>query len=110
MFQNKYIDRVYREIEGRNPGEKEFLQAVFEVFSSLEPVVDADPRLEGAGILERLAEPERQIVFRVPWVDDSGSVRVNRAIGCIQLCHRSLQGGTAVPSFGESFGDKISRI
>ena len=78
MFQNKYIDRVYREIEERNPGEKEFLQAVFEVFSSLEPVVDADPRLEREGILERLAEPEKQIVFRVPWVDDGGNVRVNR--------------------------------
>ena len=78
MFQNKYVDRVYREIEGRNPGEKEFLQAVFEVFSSLEPVADADPRLEREGILERLAEPEKQIVFRVPWVDDGGKVRVNR--------------------------------
>ena len=66
------------EVFARNPGEKEFHQAVSEVFEALDPVVDRHPEYVEAGILHRLCEPERQIIFRVPWVDDNGSVQVNR--------------------------------
>ncbi len=78
MLKNEYLKKVYADVEARNGGEKEFLQAVTEVFESLEPVIDADPRFEKYGIMERIAEPERMITFRVSWVDDSGKVQVNR--------------------------------
>jgi glutamate dehydrogenase (NADP+) len=74
----KYAERVLRGVEQRNPGEREFLQAVHEVLGSLGPVLERRPQYEKAGILERLVEPERQIIFRVPWVDDRGQVQVNR--------------------------------
>ena len=77
-FKNAYLNRVYADVEKRNAGEKEFLQAVYEVLESLEPVVEARPELEKHGVLERLVEPERMIVFRIPWVDDAGNVQVNR--------------------------------
>ncbi|MBQ4102642.1 MAG: NADP-specific glutamate dehydrogenase [Oscillospiraceae bacterium] len=77
-FKNDYLNRVYADVEKRNAGEKEFLQAVYEVLESLEPVVEARPELEKHGVLERLVEPERMIVFRIPWVDDAGKVQVNR--------------------------------
>ena len=67
-----------RRSEKRNPGEKEFLQAVYEVLESLIPVVEKRPDLVEAGIIDRIVEPERQIIFRVPWVDDNGKVQVNR--------------------------------
>ena len=78
MFQSEYLKKVYAGVEARNPGEKEFLQAVREVLESLEPVVAANPKLEEQGVLERIVEPERQIFFRVSWVDDKGQVQVNR--------------------------------
>lgn len=78
MSAKQYIDQVYEEVVKRNPGEKEFHQAVQEVFESLVPVLEAHPEYIEAGIVERLVEPERQIIFRVPWIDDSGKVRVNR--------------------------------
>lgn len=78
MFKNEYLQRVYAQVEQRNPGEKEFLQAVKEVLESLEVVVEKHPEYEKAGLLERLVEPERFIQFRVPWVDDAGCVHVNR--------------------------------
>lgn len=62
----------------RNPAEPEFLQAVREVLESLEPVIEAHPEFAEKGIVERIVEPERVITFRVPWVDDSGKVQVNR--------------------------------
>ncbi len=77
-LENKYLHRVYRGVIDKNPHEKEFQQAVFEVFDSLTPIIEADPRYEAAGILERLVEPERFVSFRVPWVDDDGRVHVNR--------------------------------
>ena len=61
-----------------NSNEPEFIQAATEVLTTLEPVIEANPQYEAAGILERLTEPERQIMFRVPWVDDNGKVHVNR--------------------------------
>ncbi len=75
---NEYLRRVYAEVEKRDAGEPEFLQAVREVFESLELVIDKHPEGEKAGLIERFVEPERVVEFRVPWVDDSGKVRVNR--------------------------------
>ena len=75
---NAYLQGVYEGLAKRNPEQKEFLQAVEEVLESLEPVVAAHPEYEKAGLIERLVEPERVILFRVPWVDDAGKVQVNR--------------------------------
>ena len=75
---NAYLESVYEKVEKRNPGEKEFLQAVYEVLESLIPVVEKRPDLVEAGIIDRIVEPERQIIFRVHWVDDNGKVQVNR--------------------------------
>ena len=72
------IERVYETVVTRNPVEPEFLQAVREVLESLEPVIASRPEYSDMAILERIVEPERQIIFRVPWVDDEGHVRVNR--------------------------------
>ena len=72
------IDKVYADVIRRNPGEHEFHQAVHEVLTSLEPVLAKDPHYADSALLERLVEPERQIIFRVPWVDDAGNVQVNR--------------------------------
>ena len=65
-------------VADRNPGQSEFLQAVTEVMESLWPFIEAHPRYAGQGVLERLTEPERALIFRVSWVDDHGEVRVNR--------------------------------
>jgi len=78
VLMNKYISEVFERIQARNANEPEFLQAVEEVFESLEPVMEARPDYVKANILERMAEPERQIIFRVPWIDDQGNQRVNR--------------------------------
>ncbi|MBP7275269.1 MAG: NADP-specific glutamate dehydrogenase [Kiritimatiellae bacterium] len=73
-----YIQDVVELVERRNAGEPEFLQAVREVLESLEPVIERHRRYRDARILERLVEPERQIMFRVPWQDDTGAAQVNR--------------------------------
>ena len=73
-----YCDSVLDSVRRRNPGEPEFFQAVKEVLESLDPVLKRRPEFVEAGILERIVEPERQIIFRVPWVDDAGGLRVNR--------------------------------
>ena len=73
-----HLSAVIEAVERRSPGELEFQQAIREVLDTLEPVLLEHPEYIEAGILERLVEPERQILFRVPWVDDSGTVRVNR--------------------------------
>ena len=69
---------VYDELIRRNPGETEFHQAAHEVLSSLGPVLDRNPQYVDAEVIRRLCEPERQIIFRVPWVDDQGVVQINR--------------------------------
>jgi len=81
-FRTSYVTQVYETAAKRNAGEPEFLQAVKEVLESLEAVVEQDPSIEKSGILERLVEPERFIMFRVPWVDDKGNVQVNRGYRC----------------------------
>lgn len=73
-----YAYEVLQQVIERNPGEPEFHQAVKEVLESLEPLLKVRKDYQKAGILERIVEPERQIVFRVPWVDDQGKVQVNR--------------------------------
>ncbi|MFC2267341.1 MAG: Glu/Leu/Phe/Val dehydrogenase dimerization domain-containing protein, partial [Peptidiphaga sp.] len=75
---NAQVDKVYEQVVARNRGEVEFHQAVREVLDSLTPALEGHPEYTENGLLERLVEPERQIVFRVPWVDDAGNVQVNR--------------------------------
>ncbi|WP_110468599.1 NADP-specific glutamate dehydrogenase [Williamsia limnetica] len=72
------LHEIYATVVRRNPGENEFHQAVREVIDCLEPVVDKHPEYTEAAVLERTCEPERQIIFRVPWVDDAGRVQINR--------------------------------
>ncbi|MFI7679138.1 NADP-specific glutamate dehydrogenase [Actinophytocola sp. NPDC049390] len=72
------LGEIYAEVVGRNPGETEFHQAVHEVLDSLGPVIAKHPEYTDSAVLRRLCEPERQIIFRVPWVDDAGTVRINR--------------------------------
>ena len=72
-----YTKKVLEQTIAKNPNEPEFHQAAAEIFTTLQPFVDSHPVYEKAGILERLIEPERVIMFRVPWVDDSGKIRVN---------------------------------
>ena len=78
MINNAYLNRVFADLQKNHPNEPEFLQAVDEVFESLQYVVDKHPEWEEAGLMERFVEPERIIIFRVPWVDDNGKVQVNR--------------------------------
>ena len=73
-----YVQEVLTQLQARNPGEPEFLQAAREVLETLDPVVARHKKYEAGRILERLVEPERQIIFRVPWLDDAGNIRVNR--------------------------------
>ena len=77
-FKSAYLQQVYDKVVQRNENEPEFLQAVHEVLESLEPVVEKRPDLVEAGVIERIVEPERLIMFRVSWVDDQGKVQVNR--------------------------------
>ncbi|MBW8035136.1 MAG: NADP-specific glutamate dehydrogenase [Planctomycetes bacterium] len=78
MAANSIIQNVYETVQKRNHGETEFLQAVKEVLDSLGPVIEKHPEYVDAKILDRIVEPERQIMFRVPWQDDKGNVHVNR--------------------------------
>ena len=75
----KYTERIIAQVKEKNAEQPEFIQAVTEVLQSLDPVIEAHPEYERASLLERLVEPERAIIFRVPWVDDAGNVHVNRA-------------------------------
>jgi glutamate dehydrogenase (NADP+) len=75
---NDYVSSLMSEVKAKNPAEPEFHQAVQEVAESLALVLDRHPEYRHAKILERIIEPERVIMFRVPWVDDQGKVRVNR--------------------------------
>ena len=72
------LKALYQTIEKRNPNDAEFLQAVEEVFESLSVIADVHPEKLDEDVLTRLVEPERQIIFRVPWVDDQGKTQVNR--------------------------------
>ena len=74
----QFVEHIMEVVTARNPGEEEFHQAVREVAESVAPVIDKRPELARAKIFERLMEPDRQVIFRVPWVDDKGEVHVNR--------------------------------
>ena len=76
-LKNQYLIDLLETVKKRNAGEPEFIQAVTEVFESLQPVVEKRQDLVDAGVFERIVEPERQIMFRVPWVDDNGKTQVN---------------------------------
>ena len=75
---NAYTSRVLEGLKQRNANESEFLQAATEILESISPVFDKHPEYEKAGLLERFVEPERVVLFRIPWVDDQGKVQVNR--------------------------------
>ena len=75
---SKYVDSVLKNLKAKNANEPEFIQAAEEVLLTLDPVLKANPQYEQNAILERIVEPERVVIFRVPWVDDTGKVRVNR--------------------------------
>jgi len=77
---NQYVAQTLETVKRRYPGETEFHQAVTEVLESLIPVIEKNKEFEEAGILERIVEPERQIIFRVPWLDDKGRIQVNRGM------------------------------
>ena len=77
-MKNAYLQSVLETVAKRNPGEPEFIQTVTEVLETIEPVIERRPDLVAAGVIERMVEPERQIIFRVPWVDDQGKTQVNR--------------------------------
>ncbi len=77
-MKNSYILSILETVKKRNSNEPEFIQAVTEVLESIEPVIEKRPDLVKAGVLEKLVEPERQIIFRVPWIDDKGETHVNR--------------------------------
>ncbi|HLS45962.1 MAG TPA: Glu/Leu/Phe/Val dehydrogenase dimerization domain-containing protein, partial [Ornithinicoccus sp.] len=72
------LEPLYEQVLQRNPGETEFHQAVLEVLDSLGPVVRKHPAYGDARVIARLCEPERQIIFRVPWVDDKGRIEIHR--------------------------------
>ena len=72
------VEKIMQEVERKNPGEVEYLQAVREVLESIEEVVNENPHFETAGIIERIIDPDRVLTFKVPWVDDKGKVHVNR--------------------------------
>ncbi|MCT4563174.1 MAG: NADP-specific glutamate dehydrogenase [Maledivibacter sp.] len=80
MNAGDYINEVLEKVKNRNASEPEFLQAVEEVLVSLAPVLEKHPEYVEANLLERMVEPERQILFRVPWVDDNGNIQVNRGM------------------------------
>lgn len=73
-----YVQNVLNGLIAKNKEQAEFIQAATEVLTTIEPCVNANPSYEKAALLERLVEPERQIMFRVPWIDDKGNVQVNR--------------------------------
>ena len=73
-----YTEKVLADLKAKNPDQPEFIQAATEVLDALAPVVNNDPKYQKTGLLERLVEPERQVMFRIPWVDDHGQVHVNR--------------------------------
>jgi len=77
-MKNQYLIDVLENVKKRNAGEPEFIQTVTEVLETIEPVIEKRPDLVEAGVVDRIVEPERQITFRVPWVDDNGKVQVNR--------------------------------
>ena len=101
---------IIQHIKDRDPGEREFHQAVSEVMESVKPVIDQSPEYKSAKILERIVEPERVILFRVPWVDDNGDVQVNRGFRIeMSSAIGPYKGGLRFhPSLGQMAGQKTA--
>jgi len=101
-----YLDNVFSHFHQHNPHQPEFTQAVHEVLETLAPLFERESKYEEHSILERIIEPERQIIFRVAWTDDTGKVRVNRGFRIqyisypIQLSPRSIQRGYSLSPDG----------
>jgi glutamate dehydrogenase (NADP+) len=119
---NAYIEKVVEEVKKRNPGEPEFIQTVEEVLYSLEPAIEKHPEYEATGLLERLVEPERQVAFRVTWVDDKGKVQVNRGFrvqyssaigpykGGLRFHHTVYSGIMKFLGFEQTFKDSLTGL
>ena len=106
-----YVDSVIEQVKVKNANEPEFIQAVTEVLTSLKPVIEAHPEYEKAGLLERIVEPERVIMFRVPWVDDEGKVQVNRGFRVqFNSCLGPYKGGLREQPNYSSYGRRQGRF
>ena len=106
-----YVDEVLAKVKRENASEPEFLQAVEEVLESLRPVIEANEELyKKNAILERITEPDRQIMFRVPWVDDNGQVQVNRGFRYSSTMPLTIQGRIKTSSFCKLKHHQILRI
>ena len=98
-FTEKFVGNFMAGVEARNPGEPEFHQAVREVVESVAPYITSYPQLMSLKIMERIVEPERVVIFRVPWMDDRGEVQINR--GFRVQCNSALgpyKGGRSSPA------------
>ena len=103
------VEKIMRDLEQKHPGEKEFLQAVHEVLLSIVDVYNQHPEFENAKIIERMVEPERVVMFRVPWVDDKGEVQVN--IGYpVQQRYRPVQRRSPFPRCREARHAEVPRF
>jgi len=99
---------IIETITARDPGEKEFHQAVKEVMDSVKLVLDRNPQYERAAVLERITEPERVVTFRVPWLDDQGYVKVNR--GCVIEMNSAIGPYSAALRFHPSVNQSILKF
>jgi glutamate dehydrogenase (NADP+) len=105
------VDKFMANIIAKNPGESEFHQAVREVAETLIPFIEEKPRYKHLKILERMAEPERIIIFRVPWVDDKGEIHINRGYRIeMNSAIGPYKGGLALSPHSQPWHLKISRI
>ena len=106
-----YAERVIAELRERYADQPKFLQAATEVLETIEPALEAHPEFEEAALLERLVEPERTVMFRVPWTDDSGKVQVQpRLPRRVQLRARPLQGRSALQPHGQRGHAQVPRL
>ena len=106
-----YVDNVIEQVKAKNAEQPEFIQAVTEVLQSLEPVIEAHPEYEQAALLERIVEPERVIMFRVPWVDDKGKVQVNRGFRVqFNSAIGPYKGGLRLHPVGEPRHHQVPRL
>ena len=106
-----YAQDVLAKLKEKNASEPEFIQAATEVLTSLEPVFEKHPEFEKASLLERIVEPERQIMFRVPWVDDNGKVQVNRGFRVqFNSCNWTLQGRSQTSPLRKSWYHQVPRF
>lgn len=113
MLKSIYLQQVYSDLAARDPEQKEFHQAVREVLESLDLMIDSHPEYREAALLERFVEPERVVAFRVPWMDDTGRIRVNRGyrvqfMGFCVHCRRLP--GLLLPRLGGGCGPGVHGV